>query len=89
MALLSSCAVTWLVWSTHIAARNSPVALAPITVAVVVYIAVVAPSLSRSAARRVILLSVAFLCALLTLAVGAVLNEMILCHYDRYACINL
>jgi hypothetical protein len=89
LALISSCAVTWLVWSTHIPAHYPPAALAPIAAGLAAYVVVVVPSLRRSAVPRAILLSVVFLCALLTLLAGAVLNEMILCHYDRYACINL
>jgi hypothetical protein len=50
---------------------------------------IVALSFGRSEVPFAIRLSVAIVVALLTLVVGAVLIEMILCHYDRYACINL
>jgi len=63
--------------------------LQPITAVLGVYVVIVALSFGRGEVPFAIQLSVAIVGALLTLVVSAVLIEMILCHYDRYACINL
>jgi hypothetical protein len=89
LGVLIGCAVAWFVWSTHIAVHYPLAAFAPIGAVLTVYIAIVVLTFGRSTTPIALLLAVAILGALLTLVVGAVLNEMILCHYDRYACINL
>jgi hypothetical protein len=89
LGVLVGCAVAWLVWSTHIPVHYPLAAFVPIGAVLTVYIAIVMLTLGRSTTPIALLLAVAILGALLTLVVGAVLNEMILCHYDRYACINL
>ena len=89
LGILIGCLLAWLVFSTHLPAHYPHVALAPIAAVLGVYVVIVALSLGRGEVPFAIQLSVAIVGALLTLAVGAVLIEMILCHYDRYACINL
>jgi len=89
VGLLVGCALAWLVFSTHLSAQYPQASLAPIAAVLTVYIVIVAFTLDRGGVPLALPLSFAIVGALLTLVVGAVLIEMILCHYDRYACINL
>ena len=89
LGILIGCLLAWLVFSTHLPAHYPHAALAPIAAVLGVYVVIVALSLGRGEVPFAIQLSVAIVGALLTLVVSAVLIEMILCHYDRYACINL
>ena len=89
LGILIGCLVAWLVFSTHLPAHYPHATLAPIAAVLGVYVVIVALSLGRGEVPFAIQLSVAIVGALLTLVVSAVLIEMILCHYDRYACINL
>jgi hypothetical protein len=89
LGILIGCLLAWFVFSEHLPAHYPQAALAPIAAVLSVYVVIVALSLGRTEAPFAIQLSVAIVGALLTLVVGAVLIEMILCHYDRYACINL
>ena len=89
LGVLIGCAVAWFVWSTHIPVHHPLAAFAPIGAVLTVYIAIVMLTLGRSITPIALLVAFTIVGAALTLVVGAVLNEMILCHYDRYACINL
>jgi len=89
LGILTGCLLAWVVFSRHLPASHPHAALAPIAAVLGVYVVIVALSFGRSEVPFAIRLSVAIVVALLTLVVGAVLIEMILCHYDRYACINL
>jgi len=89
LGILIGCLLAWLVFSTHLPAHYPHATLAPIAAVLGVYVVIVALSLGRGEVPFAIQLSVAIVGALLTLVVSAVLIEMILCHYDRYACINL
>jgi hypothetical protein len=89
LGILIGCLLAWVVFSTHLPAHYPATALAPIAAVLGVYVVLVARSFGRSEAPFAIRLSIAIVVAFLTLVVGAVLIEMILCHYDRYACINL
>jgi len=88
-SLAVGCALAWLVFSTHLPAHYPQSSLAPIAAVFAVYIVTVALSLDRRSVPLAVAFSVAVIGALVTLVVGAVLIEMTLCHYDRYACINL
>jgi hypothetical protein len=89
LGILIGCLLAWVVFSTHLPAHYPHAALAPIGAVLGVYVVFVSLSFGRSEVPFAIRLSVAIVVGLLTLGVGAVLIEMILCHYDRYACINL
>ena|SRR5437762_2128188 len=89
LGILIGCLLAWLVFSTRLPAHYPQAALAPIAAVLGVYVVIVALSLGRGEVPLAIQVSVAIVGALLTLVVSAVLIEMILCHYDRYACINL
>ena len=86
LSLLVGCGLAWLVFSKHLSGQ---LAFAPYAAVVIIYVVTVVPGLGRSAFPLPLVLAIAILGAFLTLLVGAVLIEMILCHYDPNHCINL
>jgi len=89
LGILSGCLLAWLIFSTRLPAHYPHSALLPMAAVLTMYVVVAVLTWDRSASLFALQLSAAIVGALLTLAVSAVLIEMILCHYDRYACINL
>jgi hypothetical protein len=89
LGLVIGCALAWLVFSTHLAHRYPNAAFAPIAALLTIYTVIAVPSLRRTSLPLPIVVAAALFVALLTVLVGAILFEMILCNYDRYACINL